>query len=190
VGDFVQIKGFNSNGVLIATKLERDEDDLDNEVKLRGLATAIDRVEFTFTLSGVVIHTTTITKFEDASGENVNQATFFSNLEENTNIKVDGTEINGQIEAIEVEVKDKEEREDGADESEISGLVSSVSETGFTLLHYTIELSDTTALEVDDVSLSLVDFLAQLQVGDEVEIEGLISGNNISATSVDIESEK
>jgi hypothetical protein len=189
VGDFVEIKGFANNGVLIATKLERD-DDIDDEVELRGLATAIDRVEFTFTLSGVVIHTSSLTEFESASGESVDQATFFSNLEENTNIKIDGSVINGQVEAVEVEVKDEDEREDGADESEISGLVSSVSETGFTLLHYTIELSDTTEFEVVDVSLSLADFLAQLQVGDEVEIEGLLIDNVITATSVEIESEE
>jgi len=42
-------------------------------------------------------------------------------------------------------------------------------------------------LEVDDVSLSLVDFLVQLQVGDEVEVEGLLIGNTITATSVEIE---
>jgi len=188
VGDFVEIKGFDSNGVLIATKLEREEeDDLDDEVELRGLATAIDRVEYKFNLSGVTIHTSDITGFEDASGENVDQVTFFSNLEENINIKVEGSVIDGQVEAIEVEVKDEEEREDGADESEISGLVSSVSETGFTLLHYTIELSDTTELDVDDVSLSLADFLAQLEVGDEVHVEGLLSDNIITATSVEIE---
>jgi len=186
-GDFVEIKGFDNNGVLIATKLEREEGDINDEVEFRGLATDINAVAFTFNLSSVVIYTSSATEFEDASGEDVDQATFFSNLEENTNIKIEGRVVNGQIVATEVEVKDEEEREDGADDSEISGLVSSVSETSFSLLHYTIELSGTTVLEVDDISLSLVDFLVQLQVGDEVEVEGLLIGNTITATSVEIE---
>jgi len=189
VGDFVEVKGFDNNGVLIATKLEREDEDIDNEVELRSLATGIDVVEFTFNLSGVVIHTSISTEFEDARSENVDQATFFSTLEENANIKIEGSVINGQVVAVEVEVKDEEEREDGADDSEISGLVSSVSETGFTILHYTIELSDTTELEVDDETLNSADFLAQLQVGDEVEVEGLLIDNTITATSVEVESE-
>lgn len=186
IGDFVEIKGFESNEVLIATKFERKDDNSDDKIELRGVATHIDLSQYTFNLSGVNIQTYATTVFKASSSGKVDQVTFFSSLEDNSNIKIKGNVVDGQVEATDVEVKVGSKVNEN--EIEIKGLVSRVDETGFMLLHYTIELSDQTEFEADSNALNLTNFLAQLEAGDEVEIEGVQEGDTIKAIRVVFES--
>ena len=75
VGDYVEIRGFDDMGTIRATRLERDEDE--GEVELRGVVDAVNDPEFT--ILGVTIQTNSNTDFEDddmsiLAGEFFNQA--------------------------------------------------------------------------------------------------------------------
>ena len=61
VGDYVEIRGFEDMGAFNATRLERDDDP--GEVELRGFVDAVNDPEFT--ILGVTIQTNSSTDFED-----------------------------------------------------------------------------------------------------------------------------
>lgn len=87
VGDFVEIKGFIDNeGNNIATKMKRENEDDDNETKLKGTVSNI--VDFSFDIVGVNVNTNENTLFEGVDGDDVNQSTFFEQLQDDMLVEV------------------------------------------------------------------------------------------------------
>ena len=101
VGDYVEVRGFEDMGSLIATRLERDEDP--NEVSLRGFVDAVNDPEFT--ILGVTIRTDGNTEFEDDNDQTISASDFF-NQALGSLVEAEGENQGGVIIADEVELED------------------------------------------------------------------------------------
>jgi hypothetical protein len=88
VGDYLEIRGFEDGaGEIMATLLERSDDNGPDEIRLRGTAQDSEEAQ-TFTLLGVRIRTDGNTDFEGASGNSIAENEFFQTLGENSGIEV------------------------------------------------------------------------------------------------------
>ena len=104
VGDFVEIKGFIDNkGNNIATKMKRENEDDDNETELKGTVSNI--IDFSFDIVGVNVNTNENTLFEGTDGDDVTQATFFEQLQDDMLVEVKGQIENGIFVAFKVEIE-------------------------------------------------------------------------------------
>jgi len=101
VGDFVEIRGFDSGGGLIATRLERD--DFSADVALRGFVFSVSEPEFT--ILGVISTTDGSTEYFDMSGTRIDPADFFAQANGRL-VEVSGTLNGGSIDAAQVEFED------------------------------------------------------------------------------------
>lgn len=100
VGDYVEVRGFDSAGTIVATRLERDDDE--GEVSLRGFVEAVADPEFT--ILGVTIQTNAGTEFEDDDVP-LTPVEFFSQAMGRL-VEAEGVLLNGAIVAEEVEFED------------------------------------------------------------------------------------
>ena len=73
VGDYVEVDAYNDGSGLVATKLERDDNQ--GEVRLEGVAQNVAAPSFT--VGGVAVTTDGNTEFRDTNGVTINAATFF-----------------------------------------------------------------------------------------------------------------
>jgi hypothetical protein len=73
VGDYVEVDAYNDGAGLVATKIERDDDQ--GEVQLEGSAQNVAQPNFT--VGGVAVTTDGNTEFRDNSGVTVSATTFF-----------------------------------------------------------------------------------------------------------------
>jgi hypothetical protein len=101
VGDYVEIRGFEVSGEIIATRLERE--DFDGEVALRGFVETIN--DPNFTILGVAIQTNGATRFQDADKMQITASVFFGQAQGRL-VEAEGVLSNGMIIADEVELKD------------------------------------------------------------------------------------
>lgn len=101
VGDYLEVRGFDSAGDFIATRVERDDDDTD--IELRGFVEDVNDPEFT--ILGVTVETNAGTQFEDINDAPIGAADFFSQANGSL-VDVDGTLNNGRLIAEEVELED------------------------------------------------------------------------------------
>ena len=101
VGDFVEIRGFDGAGGLVATRLERD--DFGDEVALRGFIDSVNEPQFT--ILGVVSTTGASTTYSDRSGTPMLPSEFFAQANGRL-VEVTGTLNGGTIDAAEVEFED------------------------------------------------------------------------------------
>jgi len=101
VGDFVEIRAFDSAGGLIATRLERD--DFSGDVALRGFVDSVNEPQFT--ILGVTATTDVATEYADMSGARIDPADFFAEADGRL-VEVTGTLNGGSIDAGQVEFED------------------------------------------------------------------------------------
>ena len=101
VNNFVAARGFVENGELIATRLERDDDN--GEVALRATVEAVNNPEFT--LFGVTVRTGAGTRFEDVDDSDLDSGEFFRQALGRL-VDVEGTFNGTEIQAEEVELED------------------------------------------------------------------------------------
>ena len=100
VGDYVEVRGFDSAGTFVATRLERDDDE--GEVSIRGFVEAVADPQFT--ILGVTILTNAGTEFED--DDTTLTADEFFNQAMGRLVEAEGVLQNDVIVAEEVEFED------------------------------------------------------------------------------------
>lgn len=98
VGDFVEIRGFDGTGGLVATRLERE--DFDGEVALRGFIDSVNEPQFT--ILGVTSTTDGLTEYSNLSGMPILAGEFFAQANGRL-VEVTGTLNGGSIDAGQVE---------------------------------------------------------------------------------------
>lgn len=111
VGDFIEVSGYeDANGVLIASKIEREDDDED-ETEIEAPVTSIG--SNSFTVLGVTVQTDTETEYEIDDEDDVSQAEFFAQLEVGDFVEVEGTSTAaGTLLAEEVSIEDSDNDSD------------------------------------------------------------------------------
>lgn len=100
VGDYVELRGFEASGGVVATRVERE--DFDGEVALRGFVESVTNPNLS--ILGVTIQTNGATEFRDINDQLITPTTFFGQAQGRL-VEVDGTLSNGTIIADEVELE-------------------------------------------------------------------------------------
>ncbi len=101
VGDYVEVDAYNDGSGLVATKLERDDDQ--GEVQLEGVAQNVAAPNFT--VGGVAVTTDGNTEFRDTNGVTVNAAAFFQ-AAPGRQVKARGTLVGNVVLATRAELED------------------------------------------------------------------------------------
>jgi hypothetical protein len=100
VGDFVEVDAYNDGAGLVATRIERDDDQ--GEVQLEGSAQNV--AEPNFTVGGVAVTTDGSTEFRDNNG--VISATSFFQAAPGRVVKVRGSLVGNTVLATRAELED------------------------------------------------------------------------------------
>ncbi len=178
-GDSVEVEGDVAGGVLVATKVEREDDlagDDGDESEVEGYITRFVSPA-DFDVAGVRVTTNAGTEFEGGTAADLAP-----------DLKV---EVEGEFNTAGVLVADKVEirvQPDDAD-VEVAGAVTALQAGGFAIQGVLVRVTPTTLWE-DDSGAALGTFsLADLRVGDYVEIRGAEDGsaaaNDVIATRVE-----
>jgi hypothetical protein len=101
VGDYVEVDVYNDGNGLVATKLERDDNQ--GEVQLEGVAQNVAAPNFT--VGGVAVTTDGNTEFRDTNGVTINAAAFFQTAPGRT-VKARGTLVGNVVLATRAELED------------------------------------------------------------------------------------
>ncbi len=101
VGDYVEVDAYNDGGGLLATKLERDDNQ--GEVRLEG--TAQNVIAPNFTVGGVAVTTDGNTEFRDINGVTINAAAFFQ-AAPGRKVKARGSLVGNVVLATRAELED------------------------------------------------------------------------------------
>ena len=170
VGVPVEVKGRLDNGVLVARKVEV-EDDEDREFEIKGNIAALDTTAQTFQIRGMLI---------DYSNAIFDNGTA-SNLSADVRVEIKG-QLNASgtvVQATKVEFKGLDDR--GSSGSfEVKGAVEGLNTSTNTFVVRGITVSYSTARFDDGVA-------ADLSNGDVVEVKGTVVGGVLQATEVDFE---
>ncbi len=170
VGVPVEVKGRLDNGVLVARKVEV-EDDEDREFEIKGNIAALDTTAQTFQIRGMLI---------DYSNAIFDNGTA-SNLSADVRVEIKG-QLNASgtvVQATKVEFKGLDDR--GSSGSfEVKGAVEGLNTSTNTFVVRGITVSYSTARFDDGVA-------ADLSNGDVVEVKGTVVVGVLQATEVDFE---
>ncbi len=99
VGDYVEVRGFESDGTITLKGLEREDDAGESGVS----GPVSDASPPIFVAAGVTVRTSSVTEFEDDDENPIDSATFFANALGN-DVEVTGQYANGGLDAAEVEL--------------------------------------------------------------------------------------
>ena len=101
VGDYLEVRGYEDNGGVTATLIERE--DFEGDVAMRGFVASVNNPDFS--ILGVTISTVGGTTFEDSSGVPITATEFFANADGQL-VEASGTLNGSVIIADEVEFED------------------------------------------------------------------------------------
>ncbi|MBK6451879.1 MAG: hypothetical protein IPF84_04720 [Proteobacteria bacterium] len=101
VGDYVEVDAYNDGSGLLATKLERDDNQ--GEVQLEGVAQNVAAPNFT--VGGVAVTTDGNTEFRDINGVTISAAAFFQ-AAPGRQVKARGTLVGNVVLATRAELED------------------------------------------------------------------------------------
>lgn len=109
IGDIIEIKGYvNSNGEVVATKLEREEEG-ENEIEIKGPVDSIG--ESSVVILGITIVFNSSTSMEDASD--------LTNINAGDIIEVESQMVEGVLTAVKIELEEGDDDEgDGEDDED------------------------------------------------------------------------
>ncbi len=170
VGVPVEVKGRWDNGVLVARKVEV-EDDEDREFEIKGNIAALDTTAQTFQIRGMLIDYRTA-RFDNGTA---------SNLSADVRVEIKG-QLNASgtvVQATEVEFKGWDDSGSGGG-FEVKGAVEGLNTSTNTFVVRGITVSYNTARFDDGVA-------TDLHNGDVVEVKGAVEGGVLRATEVDFE---
>lgn len=179
----VEVNGLvDADGVLVARKVEFEDDD--RPIEIDAPVQAVDIDAGIITLLGIRVLVDERTRFEDFSSS----VTFpfrAGDIRVGDYLEIVGRPYDGgEAEVLATKI----EREDFDDEVELQGFVEGIAEPSFTILGVTVETTADTEFETDDDDVSQAQFFSVLNVGDLVEVEGTqVSDRAILAAEVELE---
>jgi hypothetical protein len=200
LGDSVELKGFiDTDGNNIATKMQREKDDPEGNIELKGAVSNI--ANFSFDILGVSVNTDETTLFEDINGDNVSQATFFAQLQNDMLLEIKGLLVEGNFVALQIKTEENEsdeadeageaDEDDGTAKSqrtEFKGTVDEINEGALIVSNHEVLINSDTEFEADDNSVSVEQFLQLVVVGDTVKVKGRMDEQGvITAKSIEID---
>ncbi|MEQ9546849.1 MAG: DUF5666 domain-containing protein [Marinobacter sp.] len=160
----IEVEGSLEGGVLIARKID-DEDDLfddDDDVEIAGTVYDFDAADRTFFINGVQVQINGSTEFDDGLSE--------SRMANGLLVKVEGEYRNGLLVAEEIEPRDGDAELDGVIESKPDSETLIVSGVRVVLTSGTL-IEDDDDDDDDRITMRTQD-IESLNVGDFLEIEG------------------
>ena len=161
VGMFVEVY-INNNQV---TSVELKRPDYSSDGKVKGIIEDIDSVNKTITVNGVVYAINEFSRYEDDDEQYFN----FDSLNINDYVEIAYLNTSPLLSVLKIE---KEDQDEYNQEWEMKGQVTAILSNSITVNGAEIQLDANAKYIINDVLVSLETFLAQLVVGDRVEIEG------------------
>lgn len=184
VNDWLKVIAvIDDNGNYVALKVKRtDEDDRDGEIK--GIARDVSLEGMT--VAGVQVSFTEQTEFEDEDDLSIDEFVALFSADTELQVEVEGNYDGDILIASEVEVEreddeDDDDNDDGDDnnasdkrgKAEFEGAVEAIDGESVIVNGYELRFTSDSELEIDDEEVSLDDFLAALEVGSIIDIEGI-----------------
>lgn len=187
IGEFVELKGFvDSDGKNIATKMQRENEDENAEVELKGHVSNI--LNFSFSLVGVTVITDANTEFEGKNGDDVNQEVFFEQLENNMQVEVKGQLIDGVFVALSVEIEEKDDDDNDSNRTEFKGIVEAINEGTLVVSGHQVLVGQTTIFKIDDVRVAAEQFWSSIAIDTQLKIKGTLDQQGvITANYIELE---
>ena len=175
IGDFVELKGFvDSEGKNIATKMKRENENENTETELKGKVSNI--LNFGFSIVGVTITTNESTLFEGINGDEVVQAVFFEQLQNDMLVEVEGQLVEGIFVALKVKIEENDDRKDDDNNentrTEFKGVVDEINEGSLVVSNHQVLINQTTTFKYNDERVTAEQFWSLVVLGDQLEIKG------------------
>ena len=184
VNDWLKVIAvIDDNGDSVALKIKRTEED-DREGEIKGIASDVSLEGMT--VAGVQVAFNEQTEFEDEDHLTPEEFVALFSAETDIEVEVEG-EYDGEILiASEVEIEredddDEDDNDDGDDDNasdkrgkaEFEGAVESIDGESIVVNGFELRFTSDSELEIDDEEVSLEEFLAALEVGSIIEVEGI-----------------
>ena len=184
VNDWLKVIAvIDDNGDSVALKIKRTEED-DREGEIKGIASDVSLEGMT--VAGVQVAFNEQTEFEDEDDLTPEEFVALFSAETDIEVEVEG-EYDGEILiASEVEIEredddDEDDNDDGDDDNasdkrgkaEFEGAVESIDGESIVVNGFELRFTSDSELEIDDEEVSLEEFLAALEVGSIIEVEGI-----------------
>ena len=184
VNDWLKVIAvIDDNGDYVALKIKRTEED-DREGEIKGIASDVSLEGMT--VAGVQVAFNEQTEFEDEDHLTPEEFVALFSAETDIEVEVEG-EYDGEILiASEVEIEredddDEDDNDDGDDDNasdkrgkaEFEGAVESIDGESIVVNGFELRFTSDSELEIDDEEVSLEEFLAALEVGSIIEVEGV-----------------
>lgn len=178
----VEVEGtLDSSGTLVAEKVDIRRG---KAIRSTAVVDSVDTTNNSLVMLGITFTTDSLTRFEDKSSADLRPLTI-SDINVGDYLEIRGTEFpagSGQILASILE------REDLDTETILQGFVTNVADPTVTILGVTIETNGAVFEDVDDNTISSVEFFNQVGVNSLVKAKGTeSSATTITASEVEFE---
>jgi len=178
----VEVEGtLDANGILVADKVDIRRS---KAVRATAVVDSVNAADNTLVMLGITFVTDNLTRFEDKSSADLRPLTI-NDITAGDYLEIRGAETpagSGQILASILE------REDLDSETILQGFVSNVADPTVTILGVTIETNGAVFEDVDDNTISAVEFFNQVDVNSLVKAKGTeSSATTITASEVEFE---
>ncbi|MFA5938009.1 MAG: DUF5666 domain-containing protein [Sinimarinibacterium sp.] len=151
--------------------------DVDIRVEVKGVLTGVDVSTGTLQLLSQVVVTDALTVIVEENADDTYSSLTLADLAAGDYVEVSGErQVDGSLLATRIERKRVDASDDDYDEAELRGTVSALDATAMTF-----QIGD----QLVDYSTALIE--GTLAEGVEVEVEGQLDGNTLTATKVEID---
>lgn len=191
INDYVEVAAFkNADGTNVALKVERENSgSADGSIELKGVPSAIDANGFTLFGKNVVTDANTRYETNDAL---LSKSEFFNLLNTSTVVEVRAVASGNQLLAVTLEI-DSDQDDDNDHKPgkvEFKGAVIAKASQQIDVNGYKILLTPSTKLQLGKTkNLTPSAFIAGLQVGEIVKVEGMTDLNKV-VTATEVEAER
>lgn len=191
INDYVEVAAFkNADGMNVALKVERENSgSADGSIELKGVPSAIDANGFT--LFGKIVVTDANTRYE-TNDALLSKSEFFNLLNTSTVVEVRAVASGNQLLAVTLAI-DSDQDDDNDHKPgkvEFKGAVIAKASQQIDVNGYKILLTPSTKLQLGKTkNLTPSAFIAGLQVGEIVKVEGMTDLNKV-VTATEVEAER
>lgn len=184
VNDWLKVIAvIDDNGDYVALKIKRTEED-DREGEIKGIASDVSLEGMT--VAGIQVAFNEQTEFQDEDELTPEEFVALFSAETDIEVEVEGEYDGDILVASEVEIEredddDEDDNDDGDDDNasdkrgkaEFEGAVESIDGESIVVNGFELRFTSDSELEIDDEEVSLEEFLAALEVGSIIEVEGI-----------------